>query len=278
MLRVRRVESSDGLDAPELAPYRTMRWQHEQRQQGIFVAEGDKVVHRLLESDFEIVSLLLPEKWFHENSDLLEKRPEPQIEVFTAEKEVLEKLTGFSFYQGVLAVARVPKASTLEEILERTARQKKPRLFVALDEVSSAANLGGLIRNCAAFDVDALILGETCCSAWLRRSVRSSMGTIFKLPVVESTSLLESVQKLKRADVRIIAAHAHAIERSVSQADFTRDCVIILGSEGHGISKEVLDLCDEQVLIPMQNNVDSLNVGTAGAIFLYEASRQRKTV
>jgi len=278
MLRVRRVESSDLLDAPELAPYRTMRWQHEQRQQGIFVAEGDKVVRRLLESDFEIISLLIPEKWFHENSGLLEKRPEPQIEVFTAEKAVLEKLTGFSFYQGVLAVARVPKAVTLEEIIEQTARRKKPRLFVALDEVSSAANLGGLIRNCAAFDVDALILGETCCSAWLRRSVRSSMGTIFKLPVVESASLLESIQKLKRAGVRIIAAHAHANERRLSQADFTRDCVIIFGSEGHGISKEVLDLCDEQVLIPMQNNVDSLNVGTAGAIFLYEAARQRGKV
>src|SRR5687767_7345611 len=184
MLRVRRVENADGLDAPELAPYRTMRWQYEQRQQGIFVAEGEKVVRRLLESDFEIVSLLLPEKWFHEYSGLLEKRPEPQIEVFTAEKEVLEKLTGFSFYQGVLAVARVPKAVTLEQIL---AKQGKPRLLVALDEVSSAANLGGLIRNCAAFDVDALIVGETCCSAWLRRSVRSSMGTIFKLPIVESS-------------------------------------------------------------------------------------------
>jgi len=276
MLRVRRVESADGLDAPELAPYRTMRWQYEQRQQGIFVAEGEKVVRRLLESDFEIVSLLIPEKWFQEYSGLLEKRPEPQIEVFTAEKEVLEKLTGFSFYQGVLAVARVPKAVTLEQILERTANQDKPRLFVALDEVSSAANLGGLIRNCVAFDVDALIIGETCCSAWLRRSVRSSMGTIFKLPIVESTSLLESIQELKLAGIRVIAAHAHANERPVSEADFTRDCVVILGSEGHGISKEVLNLCDEQVVIRMKNDVDSLNVGTAGAIFLYEADRQRE--
>jgi tRNA G18 (ribose-2'-O)-methylase SpoU len=278
MLHVRRVENAAGLDAPELAPYRTMRWQNEQRQQGIFVAEGEKVVRRLLDSDYEIVSLLLPEKWFHQYSDLLAKRPEPNIQVFTAEKEILEKLTGFSFYQGVLAVARVPKAITLEEILQRTSRQKNPRLFVALDEVSNAPNLGGLIRTCAAFNVDALIAGETCCSAWLRRSVRSSMGTIFKLPIVESVRLLESIQKLKRAGVRIIAAHAHANERRVSQADFTGDCVIILGSEGHGISKEVLELCDEQVIIPMQNEVDSLNVGTAGAIFLYEAGRQRGTV
>ena len=278
MLHVRRVESAEGLDAPELAPYRTMRWQNEQRQQGIFVAEGEKVVRRLLESDYEIVSLLLPEKWFQEYSGVLEKRPEPRIEVFMAEKEILEKLTGFSFYQGVLAVARVPKAVTLEEIMERTARANEPRLFVALDEVSNAPNLGGLIRNCAAFDVDALILGETCCSAWLRRSVRSSMGTIFKLPIVESASLRASIELLKGAGVRVIAAHAHANERRVSQADFTRDCVIILGSEGHGISPEVLDLCDEQVLIPMQNGVDSLNVGTAGAIFLFEASRQRGKV
>ncbi len=275
MLRVRRVESADGLDAPELAPYRTMRRQHEQRQQGIFVAEGEKVVRRLLESSFEIVSLLLPDKWFQEYSNLLEKRPEQQIEVFTAEKEILEKLTGFSFYQGVLAVARVPKAVTLEELLQRTARRTKPRLIMALDEISSAPNMGGLIRSCVAFGGDALIVGETCCSPYLRRSVRSSMGTIFKLPIVESKNLQKSMETLKRAGMRTIAAHAHSEQRSVSQVDFTNDCLVVLGNEEKGISPTILELCDEQVVIPMQNEVDSLNVGTAGAIFLYEVSRQR---
>ena len=272
MVRVRPVEA---LDLPELAPYRTMRWQREQREQGLFVAEGEKVVRRLLESDFEVVSLLLPERWYQEYSELIAKRPEQQIEVFTAEKELLEKLTGFSFYQGVLAIGRVPKPVSLESVMDRAV---EPKLLVALDEISNAPNMGGLIRSCVAFGADALVVGETCCSPYLRRSVRSSMGTIFKLPIVESANLRESMEMMKRAGLRAIAAHAHSQQRSVSEVDFAGDCVVVLGNEEKGLSAGVLELCDEQVVIPMQKEVDSLNVGTAGAIFLYEVNRQRRKV
>jgi tRNA G18 (ribose-2'-O)-methylase SpoU len=272
MVRVRPVLGVAEFDTPELAPFRTMRWQQAQRDQGIFVAEGEKVVRRLLESDLEVISLLLPSKWHTEYSDLIAKRPEPLIEVFIAEKDLLEKLTGFSFYQGVLAVGRVPAVIPVETIIAQAAH---PRLMVALDSVSSAPNMGGLIRNCAAFGASALMVGETCCSPWLRRSVRSSMGTIFKVPMIESTNLAETIQLLKNQGFSIIAAHAHTNQRSITSVDFRQDCVIVLGSEGYGISKEILALCDAEVVIPMQNGVDSLNVGTAGAIFLYEAARQR---
>lgn len=272
MVRVRPVLGVAEFDTPELAPFRTMRWQQAQRDQGIFVAEGEKVVRRLLESDLEVISLLLPSKWHTEYSDLLAKRPEPLIEVFIAEKDLLEKLTGFSFYQGVLAVGRVPAVIPVETII---AQASHPRLMVALDSVSSAPNMGGLIRNCAAFGASALMVGETCCSPWLRRSVRSSMGTIFKVPMIESANLSETIQLFKNSGFRIIAAHAHTDKRSITAANFRQDCVIVLGSEGYGISPQILQLCDEEVLIPMQNRVDSLNVGTAGAIFLYEAARQR---
>jgi tRNA G18 (ribose-2'-O)-methylase SpoU len=276
MVRVQPVLDVAEFDAPGLSPYRTMRWQEPQRQQGIFVAEGEKVVRRLLESNLEVVSLLLPAKWVEEYAELLAKRREVEIPVFVAEKDILENLTGYSFYQGVLAVGRVPKKLTVDDVL-RT-KPETPRLLAVLDAVSNAPNMGGLIRNCVAFDVDALVVGETCCSPWLRRSVRSSMGTIFKLPIVEAVNLPESIEVMKSAGIRIIAAHAHAEEKSLTQIDFRRDCAVVLGSEGHGISNEVLALCDEEVVIPMQNQVDSLNVGTAGGIFLYEVSRQRGKV
>lgn len=272
MVRVRPVVD---LEMPELAHYRTMRRPVEHRDQGIFVAEGEKVVHRLLDSDFEVLSLLLPEKWYAHYSNLIAQRPEPQIDVFIAEKEVLEKLTGYTFFQGVLAVGRVPKVVSLDQVIDSA---PKPRLFVALDEISNAPNMGGLIRSCVAFGVDALVVGETCCSPYLRRAVRSSMGTIFKLPIVESMNLRESVGIMKGAGMRTIAAHVRSDQRSVSKVDFTGDSVVVLGNEENGISPSVLELCDEQVAIPMQNEVDSLNVGTAGAIFLYEVSRQRAKV
>src|SRR5207244_11575956 len=98
-----RVDKVDSLELPELAPYRTMRRQMEHREQGIFVAEGENVVRRLLASRFEVVSVLLPEKWLQELKPLLELRAE-EIEAFVSEKKLLETLTGFSMYQGLLAL------------------------------------------------------------------------------------------------------------------------------------------------------------------------------
>ena len=265
------VEQIDSFDRPELQPYGTMRRQLEHRQRGIFVAEGEKVVRRLLESTLEVVSLLLPQKWVEELRPLLEARSE-DVAVFVADKSLLETLTGFSMYQGLLAVGKVPRQPRLEELLERSAR---PLLLAAADGLSSAENLGLLVRNCAAFGVHALLVGETCTSPFLRRAVRSSMGTIFELPVVETTGLAKVVADLRCRGIRCIAAHPHASGRTLSQAELGCDCCVVFGSEGYGISAGVLEQCEDAVAIPMAPQVDSLNVGSAAAVFLYEAQRQR---
>ena len=268
MLQIRRIES---FEMPELLPYRTMRRQHEQREQGIFVAEGEKVVRRLLESNFGLVSVLMPEKWLAPLEGLLSQRKET-VSVFLAEKSLLETLTGFSMYQGLLAVGKVPPATSLETLLtERT----RPWLFVAADGLSSAENLGALVRNCAAFGVTALLTSEDCTSPFLRRAVRSSMGTIFELPVLEGLSLSGALGGLRSKNVRCVAAHARPEALPITQASLRDDTCIVLGSEGYGISDEALAQCHETVLIPMAQSVDSLNVATAAAVFLYEAKRQR---
>jgi len=268
MFRVQEIQS---LDLPELQPYRTMRRSQEQRDQGIFVAEGEKVVRRLLESDFTVVSLVLPEKWVDVYRPLVEQRPE-NISVYVADKKLLETLIGFSMYQGVLAVGKVPPPESLDKILSRT---HAPRLLVAVDGLTSAENLGALVRNCVAFGVHALLVGETSSSPFLRRAVRNSMGTIFQLPVLESPSLCDTLNNVRARGIRLIAAHPHTSGRTLAQADFNGDCCIVFGSEGHGISPAILELCSEAVAIPMPPTVDSLNVGAAAAVFLYEASQQR---
>jgi tRNA G18 (ribose-2'-O)-methylase SpoU len=165
-------------------------------------------------------------------------------------------------------------------------------LFVAIDELSNAENLGALVRNCVAFGVHGLIVGETSSSPFLRRAVRNSMGAIFQLPVWEVKmantaapsrrddpphfNLVKTLHDLRARGIRCFAAHPHASGKTLSQADFSSDCCIVFGSEGHGISKSVLEACDEAVAIPMANDVDSLNVGAAAAVFLYEAARQRE--
>lgn len=248
-----------------------MRRQQDHRDAGIFVAEGEKVVRRLLLSKFSVVSLLIPEKWLANLAPLLESRPE-LIRVFLAEKSLLESMTGFSMYQGLLAIGKVPVQPTLAQLIQRSPR---PLLFTALDGLSSAENIGALVRNCAGFGAQGLIVGETSPSPFLRRAVRSSMGTIFNLPIVESSSLVESLRLLQSQGACIVAAHPHTEKRTLQEGSFNSDVCIIFGSEGYGISPSILGICDEVLAIPMPPNIDSLNVGSAAAVFLYEANRQR---
>src|SRR5450631_2785371 len=122
-----RIEKITSLDLPELAPYRTMRRSVEHEAQGIFIAEGEKVTRRLLESRFTVVSVVLPEKHLENFRPLLEARPET-VTVYLAEKELLESITGFSLFQGVLAVGKIPLPASLDDILKKS---PKPQLFVA---------------------------------------------------------------------------------------------------------------------------------------------------
>lgn len=267
-----RIQTIESLDHPSLEPYRTMRRPLAHAEQGIFVAEGEKVVRRLLEHPhFEVVSLLIPPRWLETYGHLVRARGEP-IDVFVAEKRVLQDLVGFSMYQGILAVGRIPHSTSLEDILSRS---QHPTLLVAADALANAANMGALVRDCCAFGVDGLIIGETCSTPWLRRSIRSSMGTIFDLPIAETRSLVDDLTTLRQQGVNVVAAHPGAEGRTIAQAQMAGDTCVVVGSEGLGISEEVLAVCDERVAIPMSLGVDSLNVVSATAVFLYEARRQR---
>ena len=243
----------------------------EQRERGIFVAEGEKVVRRLLESQLTVISMLLPPKWLDQLQTIIEKRPE-RIQVYVADKPLLETLTGFSLYQGLLAIGTVPPQPRLQDVL---AKAPRPRLLVALDGLSSAENVGSVVRNCAAFHVQGLITGETSTSPFLRRAVRSSMGTVFNLPVIETADLLTTILELKVQGIRCIAAHPHITGRTIDAVNLAADSCIIFGSEGYGLAPAILAACDEAAAIPMPQGVDSLNVSSAAAVFLYEARRQR---
>jgi tRNA G18 (ribose-2'-O)-methylase SpoU len=260
------------LDEPGLEPYRTLRRPMDHQRQGIFVAEGEKVVGRLLESGLEVLSALLTPEWLGVYRPLLEGA-RGNITVFVASKPLAESIVGFHLHQGIMAVGRIPVFPQLSQVLKQASR---PWLLVAVDGLTNAENLGVLVRNCAAFGVTALLVGETSSSPYLRRAVRNSMGTIFSLPVVHVNDLATSLGELRTAHaVRIVAAHPHAAETLLATTILGTDCCLVFGSEGNGINATILAVCDEAVKVPMHEPVDSLNVASASAVFLYEAWRQR---
>jgi len=269
MLSIHHVTS---LDQVELELYRSLRRPVEHERQGLFVAEGERVVRRLLESSIPVVSVLLTPEWLSVFQSLLEAKRE-QVNVYVAEKKLVEDIVGFTLHQGIMAAGKIPQPAQLSEVF-RDAPQ--PYFFVAVDGLTNSENLGVLVRNCAGFGVQALLVGETSSSPYLRRAVRNSMGTVFKLPVVHVENLVQTLQALRRDHgVRSIAAHPHGIEGTLQQTDFRNSCCIVFGSEGEGISADVLSVCDAHAAIFMHNDIDSLNVASASAAFLYEVVRQR---
>jgi len=260
------------IEDPKLQPYRTLRRPLEHQREGIFVAEGEKVVRRLLGSRLEIVSMLLTPEWFEVYRPALETRT-GDIQIFVAQKNLVESIVGFPLHQGIMAVAKIPRLPSLDDALKQS---RRPLLFVAADALTNAENLGVLVRNCAAFEVDALLVGETSSSPYLRRAVRNSMGTVFELSVVHLPDLVAAIKEMRSLHgIHVVAAHPHADRKTLQQASWNGDCCIVFGSEGEGLTPEVLAACDEAVAIPMKDGVDSLNVASASAVFLYEAQRQR---
>jgi TrmH family RNA methyltransferase len=147
---------------------------------------------------------------------------------------------------------------------------------VALDSLRSAENVGVIARNCAAFGVDVLVAGEQCCSPYLRRAVRNSMGAVFRLPVVHAACLAGSLRSMRsRFDTRIVISDPHASSTIYSE-DLRGSLCLVLGNEDSGVSPEVSALATSRIAVPMLRQTDSLNVACATAVFLFEACRQRR--
>ncbi|HUK11892.1 MAG TPA: RNA methyltransferase [Thermoanaerobaculaceae bacterium] len=267
-----KVTAVESLELPALAPYRSLRQATGHAAAGIFVAEGGTVVRRLLESDLVVDSALLTPVWCERLRPQIEARGDT-LAVFETPAELVERIVGFHYHQGAMAVGRIRAERPLRAILEAA---PCPRLVVALDGLTSAENVGVVVRNCAAFGVAALIVGPRTADPWLRRAVRNSMGTVFRLPTVTSTDLPAALRGLRaRHGFRVFAA-APGGAAAIGATAFGRDACIVFGHEGHGVSPAVMEACDEAVAIPMPPHVDSLNVASATAVFLYEASRRQR--
>ena len=270
-MAISHLKTVQSLEAPELAWYLTLKRVEEHEHAGVLVAANFKTVQRLLTSRFPVVSVLLTPAWLEKIETKLRARSE-DIQVFVAESPLLETITGYKMHQGVLAVASIPPQPDLETLLEKSPR---PLLLAAVEGLASAENLGAVVRSSAAFGVHVLIVGETCGSPYQRRAVSGSMGAIFEQPVVQVDDLVETLTTLRARGVQCLAAHPRPGAKKLCAVDLQGDCCLVFGAEGPGLTAATLAACDDTVEIPMPSHMNSLNVASAAAVFLYEATRQR---
>lgn len=262
------IHTVDTLDRPGLEPYRTMRRPADHETRGIFVAEGEKVVRRLLASPLGLRSFLLTPEWHEVLRGEISRRATPLLEVFLTPHDVMEGIVGFRFHQGIMAVGDVPPEPPVDSL-------PRPHLLVALERIHHVENVGVILRNAAGLGADGIVVGETSCSPFLRRAVRNSMGSVFTMPVFRPAGMIRFLHALKeRYGTRILAADPLGATPAWSE-DFSGNICVVVGNEDAGVSGEVRALADAFVAVPMSHGVDSLNAGSAAAALLYEAARQR---
>ncbi len=267
-----KVTPVEGLDDPRVAEYRSLRRIAKLRRERTFVAEGVRVIRQLLTSPMRVHSALLEPQWMEEFGPALEARGDPDLEVFLTSRAEVERIVGYHVHQGAMAIAEVPEPPPLLDV----ARATPAHVLVAVCGVSSAENVGGILRNAAAFGASGVLLDPATCDPYVRRAARVSMGAIFRVPVWRADDMAAALRALRDgAGTRAIAAHTRGEVVDLEDADLSSGLALVLGSEATGIPDDVVAACDVVVRIPMAGDWQCLNVATCGAVFLWEIRRRR---
>ncbi len=188
--------------------------------------------------------------------------------------EKLNRLTPGN-HQGIVAITSPISFYTLEEIVEKTLENKKKPLFVILDQISDVRNFGAIIRTAECTGVDAVIVQKKGGAPVSGDSVKTSAGAIFNIPICKVDHIKDAIFYLQGSGVTTIAA-SEKTDTSIYETDLNKPLAIIMGSEGKGVSRSVLQLVDETAALPLLGEINSLNVSVACGAFLYETVRQRR--
>jgi tRNA G18 (ribose-2'-O)-methylase SpoU len=260
-------------DDPRIVAYASLKGK-ELEKDGIFIAEGAKVVESMLQSGCRPGSLLTAENAVGKYKAVISQASKRGAAVYVAPDALIERIIGFRFHKGIMAVGYCPKKRSLSEALERP---KRPIFLAALNRVNDPQNVGLIARTAAAFAVQALVVDNKTYDPYYRKSVRVSMGAVFGLTVCYEYDLAPALLRLKsKYSLRVIAAVAGKRGSDISKANLSGNVCFVFGNEDKGVSGGITRIADEKVRIPISPDVDSLNVALAAAICLYEASRRRR--
>ncbi|MFF4758132.1 TrmH family RNA methyltransferase [Streptomyces sp. NPDC001292] len=258
--------------------------------EGLFIAEGEKVIRRARDAGYEMRSMLLSAKWVDAMRDVIDELTAP---VHVVSPELAERVTGYHVHRGALASMQRKPLPTAAELL-RTARrvavmesvndhtdigamlpsglQKGAGQRVAVfEDIVDHANLGAAFRNAAALGVDAVFLTPRCADPLYRRAVKVSMGAVFNVPWTRLTSWPKDVELFRQHG--FVMAALCLSEKSITIDELAarryEKLALMFGTEGDGLSIDALRAADEWVRIPMAAGVDSLNVAAASAVAFY---------
>lgn len=234
---------------------------------GIFIAESPKVIRVALSAGYRPVALLCEERHIAgDAADIITACPETPV--YTGDRALLASLTGYTLTRGVLCAMRRPVLRSVEETVMGAER------IAVIDGVTDTTNIGAIFRSAAALGIDAVLLTPTACDPLNRRAVRVSMGTVFLVPWTRMSAPAESLRTLGfKTAAMALSDDSVPVDDPALMAE--PRLAIILGTEGDGLPREVIDGSDYVVRIPMYHGVDSLNVAAASAVAFWQLKAPR---
>ena len=281
------IEIKD-FNAPELDIYarctkaRLLNKDHP--EEGMFIAESPKVIGRALDAGYEPLSVLVEKKQMEENeetSQIMNRFDDTKVSIFTADFEVLTKLTGFKLTRGMLCAMRRKPLRKFQDLCDGINR------IAILENVQNPTNVGAIFRSAAALNMGAIFLSPGCSDPLYRRASRVSMGTVFQIPwtfIRDSNEMRckreviwpkQAIAELKKLGYKTAALALTDDSVSIDDSELMKEekLAVILGNEGEGLENETIALCDYTVKIPMTHGVDSLNVAAASAVAFWQLGK-----
>ena len=229
---------------------------------GIFIAESPKVINVALNMGWEPLALLCERKHIEGDAKSIIQRC-GDIPVYTGNRDLLAKLTGYTLTRGVLCAMRRPHEKAVEEVC------CDARRVVVIDGVVDTTNIGAIFRSAAALGIDAVLLTRSSCDPLNRRAVRVSMGSVFLVPWTWLDGSISSLHQLGfKTAAMALTDQSVPIDHPALKAE--PRLAIIMGTEGDGLPHETIAEADYVVRIPMSHDVDSLNVAAAAAVAFWE--------
>lgn len=235
-------------------------------EQALFIVESPKVIRVALDAGCEPVALLCERKHIAGDAADIVARCPADMPVYTGSRELLAGLTGYTLTRGVLCAMRRPAARPLDGLCCGARR------VVVIDSVTDTTNIGAIFRSAAALGIDAVLLTPTSCDPLNRRSVRVSMGSVFLVPWGWLPAGSEGFEALRSLGFRTaaMALTDKSVPLDDPQLAAEERLAIVMGTEGDGLAREVIDGADYVVRIPMAHGVDSLNVAAAAAVAFWQ--------
>ena len=237
--------------------------------EGIFIAEGEKVIRRAVAAGYPVRSLLLEEKWLAALADLVDEMAGP---VYLADPETLRTVTGYNVHRGALAsMARLPLPDPRDLL-------RSARTVAVLEDLVDHTNVGAVFRSAAGLGVDAVLVTPRCADPLYRRSVKVSMGAVFSVPWSRLEAWPADLSDVRREGRSVLALTPAPDATPLAELppSVTEWCALLIGAEGPGLTQAALDAADHRVRIPMSGGVDSLNAAAASAVAFYALAQSRR--